>query len=97
MGPQAHVGGVHEVGCCADPSGLLALDYQHPPVVGIGGNSEKSIPGSRRQTEAQEEDGNTRPGSRTKKKKPILPLWMLKTSSNVLENDSSESCVNSVI
>jgi hypothetical protein len=38
---QPPVGGVHVVGWCADPSGLLALDYQHPSVVGIGGNSEK--------------------------------------------------------
>jgi hypothetical protein len=99
MGLQPPVGGIHVVGWSADPSGLLALDYQHPSVIGIGigGNSEKSRPGSRRQNEAQEEEGNTRPGSRTKNKKRILPLWMLKTSSNVLENDSSKSSVNSVV
>jgi hypothetical protein len=50
-----------------------------------------------RQNEAQEEEGNTRPSSRTKNKKQMLPLRMLKTSSNVLENDSSKSSVNSVV
>ena len=34
------MGGVHVVGWCVDPSGLLALDFQNPSVVGIGGNSE---------------------------------------------------------
>ena len=63
MGLQPPVGCVHVVGWCADPSGLLALDYQHPSVVGIGGNSENSRPGNRRQNEAQGE--NKRPGSRT--------------------------------
>ena len=28
------------VGWCFDPSGLLALDFQNPSVVGNGGNSE---------------------------------------------------------
>ena len=46
MGPQPPLGGVHVVGWSADPSGLLALDTQHPPVVGIGGISEESRPGS---------------------------------------------------
>ena len=41
MGLQPPVGGIHVVGWSADPSGLLALDYQHPSVIGIGGNSEK--------------------------------------------------------
>jgi hypothetical protein len=77
LGLQPPVGGIHVGGWSADPSGLLALDYQHPSVIGIGGNSEKSRPGSRSQNEDQEEEGNTRPGSRTKKKKRILPLWML--------------------
>ena len=38
--PQPPVGGVYVVGWSADRSGLLALDNQHPPVVGIGGISE---------------------------------------------------------
>ena len=97
MGPQPPLGDVHVVGWSADPSGLLALDTQHPPVVGIGGISEESKPGSRRQIEAQEEEENTRPGSRTKKKKRILPVWMLTTSSNVMENDSSESSGNPIL
>ena len=62
-------------------------------MVGIGGISEESSPGSRRQNEAQEEE-NTRPGSRKKKKKRILPMWMLETSSRVMKNGSSESNVN---
>ena len=67
MGPQPSV--VHLVGWCADLSRLLALDNQHPPVVDIGGISEKSRPGSRRQNKDQEEEENTRPGSRKMKKK----------------------------
>ena len=86
------LGKVHLVGWCADPSGLLGLDNQHPPMVGECGISEESRPGSRRQNKAEEE--NTRPGSRKKKKKRILPMWMLQTSSKVMENGSSESCVN---
>ena len=73
-------------GCCqsyANEINIVSYDF--------GGNSEKS-----RQDDAQEE--NTRPGSSRKKRKQILPMWMLATSSNVLENDSSESraSVNSV-
>ena len=40
MGPQPPVCVIYVVGWCADRSGLLALDNQHPPVVGIGGIRE---------------------------------------------------------
>ena len=78
MGQQPPVDAGHLGGCCADPSGLLALDHQHPSVVGNGGNSEKLRLGSRRQNEAQDE--NTRLGSRRKKKKRMLPMQLLATS-----------------
>ena len=40
MSHQPLVGGVHVGGWCADPSGLLALDYQP---LSVGGNSGEGV------------------------------------------------------